>query len=283
MRTMTAKIRCNARADSFFSESVAPASPPMSAAAANGRTTLNCTAPLIPCADNAIADRARIKAEFIAATSFGPAHPKNRINGPRNTPPPIPRKPERSPIISPEGIATARRRIRSGPLLCSCEVGMFRSIAIPAIASAAANNTRNTFWFAVISPPRNAAGMAGIRNGRNNLTFSRPARPNRINAAPVTTRFRSSAVDVIVVAGIPTRVMMARYPVPPPRPTDAYAPAVSATRGIRRRICPDANVSVISSFFVSRTVILQRGFSRSYERAGSLATFIFKPFRPLRR
>jgi hypothetical protein len=277
MRIMTANTRWSIGAEIFFSASVAPPSPPMSAAAANGKTTRSSIPPLIPCAANAMPDNTSIRTEFIAAICLGPANPRNRMSGPRNTPPPIPRKPERNPITSPAGIPIKNKRRRPGYFSCSCAFGAFRNIAMAAIARVAANITKNIFRSAVINPPRNAAGMAGNKNGSKSLQFKRPAKPKRSNAAPVTTMFNNRTVDGIVAADIPKRDMMARYPVPPPRPTEAYTPATTMTRGTRNRKVPSVNVSDISCHY-SYNVLL---FSPEGPQTSSFSPFSFQKTRTL--
>ena len=281
---MTANTRWSVRAEIFFSASVAPTSPPMSAATANGKTTLNSIPPLIPCAASPMPDNTIIRTEFIAAICLDPANPRNRMSGPRNTPPPIPRKPERNPITSPAGIPIKNRRRRPGSFPCSCAFGAFRNIAMAAIARAAANNAKNIFRSAVINPPRNAAGMAGNKNGSKILQFKRPAKPKRSNAAPVTTMFNKRTVGVIVAADIPERDKMARYPVPPPRPTDAYAPATTITTGTRNRIVPSVNVSDISYSYQLFAYLLLAGHCKgkvglAFEFLYAGITYVFLYFR----
>ena len=137
-------------------------------------------------------------------------------------------------MSTPEGIATDHRTVRVGGDGSSVEAAE-RSIATAAATSPAASTARKRRRGATINPPANAAGIAGNRKGSRRRGRSRPARPNRNRAAPVTTTLSSRAVEGMVSVSSPNSVISARYPVPPPRPTAAYAAATRAHRGTSSR------------------------------------------------
>lgn len=155
-----AKTCCRARTESFFSARVAPAIPPASAVPTRGNISANPTFPLKPCAASPTASSVNTSAEFRAAVSRSPAQPRNRINGPRKTPLPIPKKLERKPMAAPAGMATSHSLPWLGAWLCFQALGAEYSIVSAATVSAIARSARKIRRLAVVSPSKKVAGIA---------------------------------------------------------------------------------------------------------------------------